>query len=306
MSFKTFCEYILQEYKNENDVDALMHSKVKDKPVKNFKGDYTKLSVSAPSKNSSRATYEEMEEMKKMFPKRTPEMEQSVKDHDAESGFAIKKYLDENDLEYSEEEMDKIKDVGSGIVRHFKNKFQRPRPYHLADNMKMEFDFMPLHSDSMKSPAYPSGHSLQSRLLANYYSKKYPNHKEGLIKAAEECGMGRVYSGWHYPSDHDASVKLANEVSPKIQMDMDEAYKRDYKAEYKKFQSSPERIAYRAALVKYNRDKGTYGNGDGLDASHKGDKIVGFEKESKNRGRAEKSRLKGSVRNVKADVGVRG
>ena len=73
-------------------------------------------------------------------------------------------------------------------------------------------------------------------------------------------------------------------------------YTRDYKAEYKKFQSSPERIKYRSELVKYNRDKGTYGNGDGKDASHKNGKIVGFEKESKNRGRREKSRLKGSIR----------
>ena len=73
-------------------------------------------------------------------------------------------------------------------------------------------------------------------------------------------------------------------------------YTRDYKKEYKKFQSSPERIKYRADLVKYNRDKGTYGNGDGKDASHKNGKIVGFEKESKNRGRKEKSRLKGSIR----------
>ena len=73
-------------------------------------------------------------------------------------------------------------------------------------------------------------------------------------------------------------------------------YVRDYKAEYKKFQSSPERIKYRSELVKYNRDKGTYGNGDGKDASHKNGKIVGFEKESKNRGRKEKSRLKGSIR----------
>ena len=75
-----------------------------------------------------------------------------------------------------------------------------------------------------------------------------------------------------------------------------EETKRDYKAEYKKFQSSPEKIKYRAALVKYNRDKGTYGNGDGKDASHKGGKIVGFEKEGKNRGRAEASRVKGSKR----------
>ena len=71
-----------------------------------------------------------------------------------------------------------------------------------------------------------------------------------------------------------------------------EAADRDYKAEYKKFQSSTKAKKYRAELNKYNRQKGTYGNGDGKDASHKGGKIVGFEKESTNRGRAEKSRLK--------------
>ena len=71
---------------------------------------------------------------------------------------------------------------------------------------------------------------------------------------------------------------------------------RDYKAEYKKFQSSEKMRKYRAELNKYNREKGTYGNGDGKDASHKDGKIIGFEKESKNKGRAEKSRLKGSKR----------
>ena len=71
-----------------------------------------------------------------------------------------------------------------------------------------------------------------------------------------------------------------------------EAKKRDYKAEYKKFQSSTKAKKYRAELNKYNRQKGTYGNGDKKDASHKGGKIVGFEEQSKNRGRREKSRLK--------------
>ena len=71
-----------------------------------------------------------------------------------------------------------------------------------------------------------------------------------------------------------------------------EAKERDYKAEYKKFQSSTKSKKYRAELNKYNRQKGTYGNGDGKDASHKGGKIAGFEKESTNRGRREKSRLK--------------
>ena len=66
---------------------------------------------------------------------------------------------------------------------------------------------------------------------------------------------------------------------------------RDYKDEYKKFQSSKKSKKYRAELNRYNRDKGTYGNRDGKDASHRGGKIVGFEDESTNRGRAEKSRL---------------
>ena len=71
---------------------------------------------------------------------------------------------------------------------------------------------------------------------------------------------------------------------------------RDYKDEYKKFQSSTKSKKYRAELNKYNRDKGTYGNGDGKDASHKDGKIVGMEDQSTNRGRAEKSRLIGSKR----------
>lgn len=70
------------------------------------------------------------------------------------------------------------------------------------------------------------------------------------------------------------------------------AAKRDYKAEYKKFQSSPKMIKYRTILKKYNRDRGTYGNGDGLDASHKNGKIDGFEPSKINKSRKEKSRLK--------------
>ena len=82
-------------------------------------------------------------------------------------------------------------------------------------------------------------------------------------------------------------------IKKMVREELDEAKaKRDYKAEYKKFQSSTKSKKYRAELNAYNRKKGTYGNGDGKDASHKGGKIVGFEKESKNRGRREKSRLK--------------
>ena len=101
---------------------------------------------------------------------------------------------------------------------------------------------------------------------------------KSLIKKWEHAKYGR-------------EKHLAN----KYVSELDETTKRDYKAEYKKFQSSTKAKKYRAELNKYNRQKGTYGNGDGKDASHKGGKIVGFEAQSKNRGRAEKSRLKKEV-----------
>ena len=63
----------------------------------------------------------------------------------------------------------------------------------------------------------------------------------------------------------------------------DARHRRDYRREYDTYQVKKKK--YRAKLNKYNRDKGTYGNGDGLDASHKNGKITGFEPQSKNRSR---------------------
>ena len=89
-----------------------------------------------------------------------------------------------------------------------------------------------------------------------------------------------------------ATKRKGKDIEFDVVESVTETKKRDYKAEYKKYGSSTKAKKYRAELNKYNRQKGTYGNGDGKDASHKGGKIAGFEKESTNRGRREKSRLK--------------
>ena len=206
------------KFKEFIDIDSLKHAKIDEKPVKNYSGDYKELSIAKPPSNASKKTLQELKEMQSMFKDRTSEIEQSVKDHDSEVGFAVKKYLKENKLKFREEDIDRLADVGSSIVRYYKNKFERVRPYQLAEAMNMDFDNMPLDSDSMKSPAYPSGHSLQSRLIAEYYSEKYPEHRKGLIEAANVCGEGRIYAGWHYRSDHEASIKLAKQIYPNIKM----------------------------------------------------------------------------------------
>ena len=205
-------------FKKFNDIENLRHARVEEKPLKNYTGDPDKLSIAKPGTNTSKTTMNELKEMQGMFKQRNKAIEQSVKNHDPKSEYAIEEYLKQNNLEIDRKTTDKIAEVGSSIARKFKNKFERARPYHLADAMNMKFDSMPLFSDSMKTPAYPSGHSLQSRLIGEYYAEKYPEHKDEIIDRADECGMGRVYAGWHYPSDHNASVKLAKEIYPKINL----------------------------------------------------------------------------------------
>ena len=125
----------------------------------------------------------------------------------------------------------------------------------------------------------------------------FAKHHAGSLGAGD---MGHLAAPDTYDWDDKEKGKEGEEGGHQFDKDQDdrgyepvkEAKKRDYKAEYKKYGSSKKSKKYRAELNKYNRQKGTYGNGDKKDASHKGGKIVGFEEQSKNRGRREKSRLK--------------
>lgn len=53
----------------------------------------------------------------------------------------------------------------------------------------------------------------------------------------------------------------------------------------RKAAKKPSAIKKREEANKFNRDKGTYGNGDGLDASHFGGKVTKLEKAKTNRAR---------------------
>ena len=59
----------------------------------------------------------------------------------------------------------------------------------------------------------------------------------------------------------------------------------NYKSYQKKYDSSKLQIKKRSALNKENRKRGTYGNGDGKDDSHRKDGSTFLEKAKKNRAR---------------------
>jgi hypothetical protein len=64
----------------------------------------------------------------------------------------------------------------------------------------------------------------------------------------------------------------------------------NYKSYQKAYDSSELQIQKRTKLNKENRKRGTYGNGDGKDVSHKKDGSTVLEKASKNRARVGKAR----------------
>ena len=122
----------------------------------------------------------------------------------------MKEYMDAHDLPYDEDEIEYIEKQCVPIIRHYKNFYNRPRPYQVAEELGIDFDRFV--SDTAKTPAFPSGHTVQPIVVAEYYAKKYPQHRAGLMKGAKICGYGRVIAGMHYPSDYDAGVKLGEEL----------------------------------------------------------------------------------------------
>ena len=148
----------------------------------------------------------EILKLKKMMRARTPENEQSVKDHDEVPFYAIRKYCDENGLKFHDGEFEDIVEQSTPIIMHFKNKFNRRRPKEVDNTIKT------LNSKTTNTRSYPSGHSAQSMLVAKYVIGKFPKHEKGLIEAAKECGIGRVLAGFHYLSDHVAGKLLGEKL----------------------------------------------------------------------------------------------
>ena len=209
----------IRHFNEQKDIDSLKYDKVKEKPTPLLKGeDWKNINVPEPPRNSSPEAKSELSTIKELGSNRTQKDINSIKEHDMVATYAIRDYLEENDLLYDTEDITKIVETGAGISRFYKNKFQRIRPWQLAKELGMEINHMDFPSDSMQTPSYPSGHSLQSRLVAEYYIKKYPEHIKVLIAAAEECGQGRVKAGWHFPSDHDVGVLIATEIAPMVKL----------------------------------------------------------------------------------------
>ena len=60
---------------------------------------------------------------------------------------------------------------------------------------------------------------MQPYVVANFYGKKYPEHKKNLRIMADKTAYGRINAGLHYPMDYSAGIKLADSLNDYIDFD---------------------------------------------------------------------------------------
>jgi len=184
--------------------------KAKYKKIKVFNDQWSSIKLPEPPKNDSKTTRQEIETIQKEVNGASKELQVEYKMTDKDTSYYIKEYLNEVGLDYSDDVIEYLEDQSTPVTRHYKNIFNRPRPYQIAEALKIPFK--KFKTGTANTPSYPSGHTVQSYVVANYYSEKYPEHKDELRKMADKSAYGRVVAGLHYPSDYKAGIKLADEL----------------------------------------------------------------------------------------------
>ena len=152
---------------------------------------------------------EEAEKVKKIMENRTPEDEESIRLHDESAAYAVHRYVEEHGLEFKEDELNEIIIQCKPTIKYFKEKFNVPRPHEVHKDIDA---IGRMDSTTNKTASYPSGHACQGMLVALYAAQKYPQHRDNLIKAGKESGLGRIKAGFHYIPDYIVGNLLAEKL----------------------------------------------------------------------------------------------
>lgn len=164
-------------------------------------------------KNSSKATREELNTLIDAVEALKGDKETLARykayDVSLERTFAqvvIEQKLDEKAITF----IDNLFDETLPLILKLKFHFQRPRPYQLAQTYKVKL--FPFESRSDNSPSYPSGHTLQAKLICHVLGNHYPDRYQFFDNLAKDVAYSRIYLGTHYPSDNDFSLFIADTI----------------------------------------------------------------------------------------------
>ena len=94
------------------------------------------------------------------------------------------------------------------VILKLKKQFNRPRPKVLAK--KLNISMKDIEMDSMKTPSYPSGHSVQGILIGKMLGDEYPKARTAFAKRGKNISDSRRSARAHYKSDSKMGEKLGD------------------------------------------------------------------------------------------------
>ena len=124
---------------------------------------------------------------------------------------AFKKTAEEQGIkDYDKNIAAKLIKDSAPVILKLKKHFNRPRPKVLAKKMNIKMEDYEI--ESMKTPSYPSGHSVQGILIAKVLGDKHPKAKSAFAKTGENISYSRRVALAHYKSDSKMGEKLGNSM----------------------------------------------------------------------------------------------
>ena len=152
------------------------------------------------------STFDTMQEVKEL--KSIPINKKFVKDNDNIEA-AFKKTAKDNNIEdYNPKVAAKLIKDSAPVIMELKKYFDRPRPKTIAK--KMNIKMKDIEMSSMKTPSYPSGHSVQGMLIGSVLKMKYS--KSAFMQTAKNISYSRRVARAHYKSDSKLGEDIGNSM----------------------------------------------------------------------------------------------
>jgi len=145
-----------------------------------------------------------------------PNPEEVESMYDDDFNWAFEKLCYDNNLEYDRTFFKKLMKECASITLRLKYRFNRPRPYQLAPFHNVDLSVE--ESKTANTPAFPSGHAMQSTLQALILGKIYPVLAKDALKLAKDISKSRIVGGHHYPSDIEYGEMLGTWMEQYVKM----------------------------------------------------------------------------------------
>ncbi len=161
-------------------------------------------------KNSSPEAAEELNSILEQQKALTEDDIEFIEDVEDDINEVIGEFLEDLGLDDEETLIKNIADLTDPLLYKLKNHYNRPRPFQLARPLGIKM--FPIVPTNASTASYPSGHALDSYMIAAILGQKYPEHAEKIAEFCDKVAHTRVQGGIHYQSDQDFSREICNKL----------------------------------------------------------------------------------------------